>query len=281
MSTPLVNAPFSVSRRKLLMAGASALTLAPFFSARAQKAVSLNSNTLRVAMPKFDSPPFFSAAGHPDSGLDVELAQGIATALNVKLLLDRSSATFDGAVDMLRTGHADVAICKLSRTLPRGRDILYSRPYAVLHQGLLANRVRLARLAASNTVGSVVRNFRGVLGILAQSSFEDYAHVSFPNAQIREFDNWDALVSAVDNGTIDMAYRDDFEIKKLLIDSPAMVVTARSITLTDKTDTLAIGVRADAPALRDFANLYLDLARGNAVLNSDDLIARYRTSKEA
>jgi hypothetical protein len=84
------------------------------------------------------------------------------------------------------------------------------------------------------------------------------------------------MVDAVRSAAIDMAYRDDFEIKKLLVDDPSLTVVARSITLTDRTDTLAIGVRPDAPHLASFADLFLDLTRHGAVMKTDQLLARYR-----
>lgn len=78
-----------------------------------------------------------------------------------------------------------------------------------------------------------------------------------------------------------MAYRDDFEIKKLMVDDPSLTVVARSITLTDRTDTLAIGIRPDMPHLAAFADLFLDLTRGGEVMKTDAIIARYRAAQGA
>ncbi|WFP62526.1 transporter substrate-binding domain-containing protein [Mesorhizobium sp. WSM4904] len=279
----------SLTRRTLLTAGGGGLLIARARAAPnspAQQAENApqpitGDNRLRIAMPAFASDPFFPADGAGDKGIDMELARGIAAELGVEPVFDRSAVTFDGMVKQLMSGQADIAIGKLSRTLQRGRSILYSRPYAMLHQGLLANRLNLARITQGKPPEQIIRDFSGDLGVIEGSSFATYAATTFPHAQIRRFAGWNTVVDAIRSGTIDMAYRDDFEIKKLMVDDPSMTVVARSITLTDKVDTIAVGVRPDNPHLAAFVDLYLDLARGQQVLNTDEIIARYRLGSKA
>lgn len=270
--------------RRALIGGAAALFVSSPVLAQTGSLSDLSqppgARLLRVAMPRFLSRPFFEKAGDADAGIDVELSRAIAKALDLELSFDRSAATFDDAVGLIARGEADLAICKLSRTVRRGRLILYSRPYAALNHGLITNRVRFARLAGGQLADNVVRGFRGDLGVIAHSSFAEFAGTSFPDANIREFDDWVSMIDAVRREEIDMAYRDDFEIKKLMVDDPSLTVVARSITLTDRTDTLAIGVRPDMPHLAAFADLFLDLTRGGEVMKTDAIIARYRAAQD-
>ncbi|MBZ9814365.1 substrate-binding periplasmic protein [Mesorhizobium sp. CA7] len=271
-----------LTRRTLFAAGGGGLLLAQAQAlatpAQAQDAPKpiVSDNKLRIAMPAFASDPFFPADGSGDSGIDMDLARGIAAELGVEPVFDRSAGTFDAMVQQLTSGQADLAIGKLSRTLRRGRSILYSRPYAMLHQGLLANRVNLARITQGKPAEQIIRDFSGDLGVIEGSSFATYAAATFPHATIQRFAGWNMVIDAIRNGTIDLAYRDDFEIKKLMVDDPSMTVVARSITLTDKVDTIAVGISPDNPHLAAFVDLYLDLARGQQVLNTDEIIARYR-----
>ncbi|WP_181174854.1 transporter substrate-binding domain-containing protein [Mesorhizobium sp. B2-8-9] len=271
-----------LTRRTLFAAGGGGLLLAQAQAlatpAQAQDAPKpiVSDNKLRIAMPAFASDPFFPADGSGDSGIDMDLARGIAAELGVEPVFDRSAGTFDAMVQQLTSGQADLAIGKLSRTLRRGRSILYSRPYAMLHQGLLANRVNLARITQGKPPEQIIRDFSGDLGVIEGSSFATYAAATFPHATIQRFAGWNTVIDAIRNGTIDLAYRDDFEIKKLMVDDPSMTVVARSITLTDKVDTIAVGISPDNPHLAAFVDLYLDLARGQQVLNTDEIIARYR-----
>lgn len=276
-----------LTRRTLFAAGGGGLLIAQAQAvatpAQAQDAPKpiVSDNKLRIAMPAFASDPFFPADGSGDKGIDMDLARGIAAELGAEAVFDRSAVTFDAMVQKLASGEADLAIGKLSRTLQRGRSILYSRPYAMLHQGLLANRVNLARITQGKPPEQIIRDFSGELGVIEGSSFATYAATTFPHATIQRFAGWNTVIDAIRNGTIDLAYRDDFEIKKLMVDDPSMTVVARSITLTDKVDTIAVGVSPDNPHLAAFVDLYLDLARGQQVLSTDEIIARYRQGSKA
>ncbi|MDX8530862.1 transporter substrate-binding domain-containing protein [Mesorhizobium sp. VK25A] len=276
-----------LTRRTLFAAGGGGLLIAQAQAvatpAQAQDVPKpiVGDNKLRIAMPAFASDPFFPADGSGNSGIDMDLARGIAAELGVEPVFDRSAVTFDAMVQKLVSDEADLAIGKLSRTLQRGRSILYSRPYAMLHQGLLANRLNLARIAQGKPPEQIIRDFSGEIGVIEGSSFAAYAATTFPHATIQRFAGWNTVIDAIRNGTIDLAYRDDFEIKKLMVDDPSMTVVARSITLTDKVDTIAVGVRPDNPHLAAFVDLYLDLARGQQVLNTDEIIARYRQGSKA
>jgi|UPI0003788E97 polar amino acid transport system substrate-binding protein len=272
--------PIHLSRRGLLGAAVTAIAAPRAFAQPLSDLTRLyRDNPLRIAMPRFASPPFFEASGPDNAGIDVALSQAIARTLETDVTFDRQPATFDEAVDLIAAGAADLAICKLSRTVRRGRLIRYSRPYAVFNHGLIANRVRLAQMTGNRPTEQVVREFSGILGVIGHSAFAEFAGTSFPKASIREFADWTSMIDAVRAEEIDMAYRDDFEIKKLLVDDPSLTVVARSITLNDKTDTLAIGIRPDATHLAAFVDLYLDISQGGAVLKTDEIVARYRASK--
>lgn len=272
--------PLSLSRRALLGGALAAIAVPRALAEPLSDLTRIYRNKpLRITMPGFASPPFFEAAGADNEGIDVVLAEAIARTLEVDVSFDRQPRTFDEAVDEIASGAADLAICKLSRTVRRGRLIRYSRPYAVFNHGLIANRVRLAQMADGQSAEQVIRDFSGILGVIGHSAFAEFASTSFPRATIREFPDWGSMIEAVRAELIDMAYRDDFEIKKLLVDDPSLTVVARSITLTDKTDTLAIGIRPDAAHLTAFVDLFLDISRGGAVMKTDEIIARYRASR--
>ena len=268
-----------VSRRGLLTGASALLASWPALghaSARPEGLPStLQARALRISMPGFSAPPFFEGEGANVHGFDADLAYGIAEALGVEAQFDRTSGTFDEAVDRVAQGDADIAVCKLSRTLRRGRVIRYARPYVRLFHGLITNRVRFAHLAGRRETEEVVRGFDGVLGVIASSSFATFAASSFPRARLRAFGDWSEIVAAIRNEEIDAAYRDDFEIKRLMLEDPSLTVVAQSITLTDRTDTLAIGVRPDAGHLLDFVNLYFDLSDLSLPLSADDILKRF------
>lgn len=212
---------------------------------------------LIVAMPKVDSAPFFYVKDGQLKGIDVELAQGLASELQVRLRINRDAASFNDVVAVVARGEADVAICKLSRTIGRAKSIRFSDPYLKLRHMLAVNRIRFAALSKERDLPSLVRHFEGTIGVITNSSYVDFARHNFPKAKIVELPNWNDLVSALKKGEVDAAYRDEFEIKRLFKSDPSTSLVLRAVTLTDTQDSLAAAVHQDAHQLLALINLYL------------------------
>ncbi len=227
---------------------------------------------LVVAMPRTDTPPFFYMKDGEMQGIDAELARGLAQELKVKLRFERSAASFNEVVDVVARGEADAAICKLSRTLNRARTVRYSEPYLTLRHVLALNRVRFAELAKGRDLPAVIRRFEGSVGVIAKSSYADFAQHNFPLAKIVEYPDWDTVVEALKRGEVIAAYRDEFEIKRLLKTDPRTSLHLRTVTLTDTQDSLGIAVAHDSHQLLGLINLYL--AQRTEKLNVDHLLKR-------
>ena len=230
---------------------------------------------LRIAVPNLKAAPFFTEGNDPKTSIDISLGMTMAQALDVRLEVDRRPATFNDAVDLLASGEVHLALCKLSRTLPRAQRIIYSRPYASLTHALFLNRLKFAQLVGTRKVDDVVRSFDGELGILAKSSYVDFAHKDFPGAALREYPSWPEVFRAVREGEVHAGYSDSYTINRLFAADPSMSIVARSITLTDKVDGVAIGLPPSAPHLAAFVNLFLELHHGAAGLSVKDLVSAF------
>jgi len=214
---------------------------------------------LVVAMLASDMPPFFEERDGQLVGLEVEMANEIARELKVShVRFDRSAKTFNEVVDVVARHEADLGISKLSRTLARAQVIRFSAPYLRLNHALVLNRVAFAGIALDKTLPAVVRDFSGSLGVIAKSSFADYATRNFPRAKIHPYPAWDDVVAAVRRGEVIGAYRDEFEIKRLLRADPTASLTLRTVTLKDLEDSLGIAVNAQSPVLLAFVNQFLE-----------------------
>jgi len=212
---------------------------------------------LVVAVLGVDQPPFFEERDGHLVGLDIDLAKEIASKLGVKVRFNRDAKTFDGVVDLLAHGQADIAVSKLSRTLPRAQEISFSTPYLSLKHALLLNRVKFAELAHGRPLPEVIRSYNGTLGVVADSSYAQYAQMYFPNAQIHAYPTWDGVLKALNAGEVTAAYRDEFEVKHVLKSDPTASLRLRVVTLQDLEDTLAIGVNVSEPTLLSFINQFL------------------------
>lgn len=235
----------------------------------------LTEKTLVVAMTATDQPPFYfmNAEGNL-VGFDVDIARKMAKELGVtRLVINREAKSFNDVVSMVASGKADMAISKLSRTLMRARYVKFSTPYIVLTQGLLFNRLQLARYTSEENVRTFIRDFEGKIGVIQSSSYVNYAKENFPKAEIVEYPTWDAVVAAVVAGDILAAYRDDLEIRKIMDSQPNSALTLKPMYFTDLTDPIAIAIKSDNTQLLSWVNTFLEIQAYD--LTSDELIKKY------
>ena len=234
-----------------------------------------NRGHLIVAMTSFDNPPFyFVDHGHLE-GIDVTLAEDIGQALGVEVKFDRTAETFNEVVEKVRRGEADIAVSKVSRTNTRARVVAFSKPYVRLHNALMFNRLKLAQNSKGRGLGDYVRNFDGALGVIENSSFATFALRRFPKATIVPFKTWDEVVEATVSGTVDAAYRDEFEVRRITVDRPDTSISLRTVTIADARDAISVVVRWDAPRLLAMVDQVID--DRPAELTAEDVIALYRS----
>lgn len=212
---------------------------------------------LVVAMTSFDNLPFYGGGADNPVGLDVEIGKKVAAILGVKPVFRRDAATFQDVVEQVRRGEAHVAISKLSITPPRLATVKFSDPYVKLHQGLLINRLWLSQNDHGRDVADIVRNLDGSIGFIRNTAYETFAKINFPHAHLEPRDSWDQVVSDVNTGHVAVAYRDEFEIKKITLEHPESSITTKAVTLTDSTDYIAAVVDWRSDQLLQIVNFVI------------------------
>ncbi|OQX29860.1 MAG: hypothetical protein B0D92_01430 [Spirochaeta sp. LUC14_002_19_P3] len=235
----------------------------------------LNRKKLIVALHSIDQPPFFFVGKNNQlMGLDVDLARGMAESLGVDVEFNRKAKVFNDLVDIVDRGEADLAISKLSRTLKRAEIINYSTPYIVFRQALLVNRLELAKKAPSTEdIAPFIRDFTGKLGVIANSSYINYARKNFPRATIVELSTWDDVVDAVFSGEVLAGYRDEMEIKKIIKSRDDAALKVKSVVIKDEKDHIAIAVKREHLQLLYWINQYLETQDLN--LTAEVLLDKY------
>jgi polar amino acid transport system substrate-binding protein len=214
---------------------------------------------LIVSVLSKDNPPFFmtNQQGELD-GSDIKMAQVVAQNLGVELELLRTAETFDEVVDDVYAHRADLAISKISRTLKRAQKIRFSQPYINLRQGLLVNRLQLAATSNGNNTTEMVRNLEGRIGVIEGSSYAGFVEQKFPKATAVEYASWPDVVKAVTEGDVLAAYRDELEVKKILLSKPNAALQFQTIALTDTQDPIAVVAPWQSDHLIAFVNQYLE-----------------------
>jgi polar amino acid transport system substrate-binding protein len=238
----------------------------------------LKRGELIVAMLGTDNPPFFERVkGNVLSGLDVDIGKSIARELGVKVRFDRSPKTFNEAVELVQRQIADLAISKLSISLRRAKQMRFSLPYVTMRQALLANRLQLAqRMSAGVSAEEAIRNLDGKIGVIQGTQYSLFAKQRFPKATVVEFPKWTDVVDAVGKGEILAAFRDELEIKKVLLLQPDFALQVQTVAFSDTTDLLAVVGHWQSNQLIDFVNY--DLSLNKLSYTADQLIKTYENS---
>ena len=228
---------------------------------------------LRVAITEVDQPPFyFMDKNGKLSGYDIDLATKMAEELGVKLVITREAPSFNDLIPLISSGKADLAISKLSRTLTRSKFVKFSTPYMTFRQGILFNRLQLAKVASENSVNQFVRNYTGTIGVIAKSSYANYAKENFPKATATEYPSWNAAVDALTRGEVLSVYRDELEIKRVLASIPNSALLFKPIYFRDLTDPIAIAVKSSNTQLLYWVNIFLE---SQPKMTADQVLEKY------
>ena len=228
---------------------------------------------LRVAITAVDQPPFyFVDRSGKLAGYDIDIATKMAEELGVKLVITRDAPAFNDLVTLVASGKADLAVSKLSKTLTRSKTVKFSTPYMTFRQGLLFNRLQLAKVASESEVKNYVRNYTGTIGVIANSSYANYAKINFPNAVIKEYQTWEEAVEALVNGEVLSVYRDELEIKKVLSSVPQSALSFKPIYFKDLTDPIAIAVKSENTQLLYWVNFFLESQKK---MTAEEILSTY------
>ena len=227
----------------------------------------LGRGELRVAMHRDDQPKFFARGptGELD-GLDVALARDIAATLKVGVRFLREADTFDGVVDVVARGEADVALSVLSRTLPRAQRVRFTTPYAELHQALLLNRLRAAPLRLDDDPAAGLNRAGVRVGVVAGSAYVGFAREGFPAAETVLCETWDAAVRDLLAGLLHAVLYDDVEVRAWQKAHPEQSLYVKAGVLEGRRDPLAMAVHWRDTHWLAWLNLYLRSAADNGTL---------------
>ncbi len=218
---------------------------------------------LRVALPGFEIPPFIMTDGDKLVGLEVEYAREIAEQLGVRVEFNRTAQTFNGVVEVVARGEADMAFSKLSFTPARAQKVFYTRPYCILKKALMINRLRHAEVLSkreANTLSELLNHESVQIAVIGNSSYEGFMKQLFPKAQLvgkKQWlpDIWQAVSSR--KSPVLAAARDDLEIGKLLRFFPEANLEIEAVFLKGQEDPIRGVVDPNNVHLKDFVDNFL------------------------
>lgn len=223
---------------------------------------------LIVAMHHDEGAPFYALNEQGElEGLDVELAESIAVALGVKVSFDRSSTTFDGLVEFVAAGKADLSISCVSRTPRRAMRTNFSTPYVRLNHAMLINRVRTQRFG-SRPLAQTMNSPEIRIGTVAGSSYVDFAAKDYPQAEVLGFDDFNEAAAAAVRGDVHAVLFDNNHVTRWVRAHPEAVLYVQIRILHNKEDPIAIVVNWRDVQLLNWINTYLATLEGDGRLNT-------------
>lgn len=211
---------------------------------------------LVVAMYHKDRIPFFYLDKNGKlKGLDISIIETIAKSIGVPFKILRVP-TFNAVVEAVSSGKADMGVSKLSFTIARGQKVLYTDAYTMFRKGLLVNRIQLEKMKMDEgkPIIELFNNNKVKIGVIANSSYEQYAHKLFPKAQIISSDDWKNIVSQVYQGDLVAAFRDEFELANTIFWKPDGYLKLFAISLKNENDPIKIIVPANQPHMINWLN---------------------------
>jgi polar amino acid transport system substrate-binding protein len=227
----------------------------------------VDAKVLRVALTRFDLPGFHTHRSDGSvRGAEIDLAEQIGRALGVNVDLIENADSFDAVIDLVATDRADIGISKLSQTYRRLHRVRFSEPYITLRHALLFNRSVIAQDSDRRPPAAVLQRFSGRLGIIGGSAYVDFAKTNFPAASVIEASTWDDAIADLLAGKVDAIYRDEFEIRRVVKNNPALNVRFGTAAITDQDALLSIAICDTCSKLQELINYHLERTRKTLTL---------------
>ncbi len=204
-----------------------------------------------------DSKPFkYINAQGEISGIDAEVIHAIGGLmdLEVKLL----PMDFDEILSSVAECEVDLAISALTWTEERGKNVLFSAPYALGSQVIYVKNEK----AEVTSLDSPEIKIVGVKGeTTAEDNVKQLAEQN--DFEIKTYGYYAELFAALEKGEIDAAVSDDFLAKQFLDEYSDLI----SVGVPISKGPYAIAVCPREPELLDKINAGLEELRNNGVLD--------------
>ena len=229
----------------------------------------IDAKLLRVAVTRFDLPSFHTHRGDGTLvGAEIEMAQQIGRALGVRVEFIDDADSFDAVVELVAAGRADIGISKLSQTYRRLQRVRFSEPYVTLRHALLFNRAAIAREANGRPPAAALQRYHGHIGVIGASAYVDFAKTNFPEATVAMAPTWDDAVASLLGGQVDAIYRDEFEIRRIVKNSPALNVQFGTAAIVDQNALLSIAICDTCSKLQELINYHLGRTKNSITLKT-------------
>jgi polar amino acid transport system substrate-binding protein len=243
----------------------------------------LDAGTLRIAMLAGDIPPLIMTGKDGTvTGSEADLARDLAKKMGVDINFVRSAETYDGVVEVVARGEADLGVSFLSSDVRRAKRVYFSRPYLKQKRRGFYNRAAFAKLERDFEV-ETIRQLAGSgaipdlqIGVVKGSIYGPLLQRDYPQLAVQPYASLAELVKAVKEGRILAGFHGELQINYYMQQHPETAIYIGLDPEAPYPSDISIAVRPDAPNLLRWVNVYL--ANHVGQLDPSELIERYAGS---
>jgi polar amino acid transport system substrate-binding protein len=208
-------------------------------------------------------PPFSMEKDGRIFGLDVDLAYLLADYLKVKARFIRPQ-TYDQQIPKLLVGESDIIIAAMTRTLERGLQVQFSKPYFEVSQAALVRRNLLPADAEAYFDLLQIKGLK--LGVKAATTHEMFARELFPADAIKLYPTADAAAEALIKGEIDAMVADSPFVQVWRNTHLEHYQKIAALLEPVTREFYAFAIRPGEPDFLNWLNLFVDQIRTDGTL---------------
>jgi len=210
----------------------------------------IDRGTLRVGTSGTQPPLSMKNARGELTGMDVELAQALADAMKVELVLVETP--FPDLLDDLEAGRIDLVISSLTITPRRNARVAFAGPYLISGSLLLTREEIVDSLERVSALNSADRSWAALRGSTGEALILEL----FPLATFVAVDDMETVVPRVAAGEVDGLFADVPFVQFQLARNPDAGLAALPSPFT--TEPLGVAVPADSPLFANLVQNYLN-----------------------
>jgi polar amino acid transport system substrate-binding protein len=182
-------------------------------------------------------------------GFDIDLASGLAAAMNVKV--EFVEMPFSQLLEALDDKEIDMVLSGMNITAERARDVLFVGPYMMSGKSILTNSKSLAEYSQSEQFNSKELSVVALKG----STSEQFVKKIMPNARYTAVENYDQGVAMVIDSSADVMVADMTICVLSVLQHPnaGLVSLSRPLTI----EPVGIAINSRHPGLHSVVNNYL------------------------
>jgi polar amino acid transport system substrate-binding protein len=186
-------------------------------------------------------------------GLDVELAQTLANAMGLELVLVETP--FVDLLPDLEAGKVDLVISSLTITPARNARVAFAGPYLISGASLLTREDLVDSLSDQASLDSADRTWAALSGSTGESLIRE----AFPNAKFVGLDDQEMATAMIESGAIDGLIADLPSVRYMLSRHPDKGLAMLPAPFT--TEPLGIALPPHSPLFANLVQNYLNTLR--------------------